>query len=154
MHVRVNIEIEGDTEEVGFLLAQLGETMLIGDDIDEIEDDSPSWWTPQRAEAFVRELTNPALQALGVIANHAPRITFREFQTSMGLTGRQLAGRLSSIGFTVARQAAPFPFVRDHYQKVYIIDEDVAALLRDATEAEMARRRDQPAQSRGGATDA
>jgi hypothetical protein len=148
VQVRVTIELQGEPDEVGLLLTQLGETMLVDSDEEEEEDDdddeSRMWWTPERAAAFVRELTPPALQALSVIASHPPRVTFREFQRRMGMSGPQLAGRLSSIGFTVARQGTPFPFLRDHYQKVYLIDETVAAVLRDATAAEMARRRREP----------
>ena len=151
MHVRVTIKLQGEPEEVGLLLTQLGDTMLghaVDDeeDEDEEEDDAESrlWWTPERAAAFVRELTLPALQAVSVIASHPPRITFREFQRRMGMSGHQLDGRLSSIGSTVARQETPFPILRDYYQKVYLIDETVAAVLRDATAAEMARRRNEP----------
>jgi hypothetical protein len=149
MDVRVTLELHGDPDEVGLLLTQLGETMLIGP-VEE-EDEGPAsdaesrvWWTPERAAAFVNELTPPSLQALSVIASHAPRITFREFQRRMGMSGAQLAGRLSSIGFTVARQGTPFPFVRDYYQKVYLMDETVAAVMRDATATEMAQRRNEP----------
>jgi hypothetical protein len=161
VHVRVTIKLQGEPEEVGLLLTQLGDTMLghaVDDDDeddeddedeedeDEEEDDAESrlWWTPERAAAFVRELTLPALQAVSVIASHPPRITFREFQRRMGMSGHQLDGRLSSIGSTVARQETPFPILRDYYQKVYLIDETVAAVLRDATAAEMARRRNEP----------
>jgi hypothetical protein len=124
--------------------------MLVGsleeeDEDEEADAESRVWWTPERAAAFVGELTPPALQALSVIASHAPRITFREFQRRMGMSGAQLAGRLSSIGFTVARQGTPFPFVRDYYQKVYLMDETVAAVMRTATAAEMAQRRSEPA---------
>jgi hypothetical protein len=157
MQVRVTVELQGEADEVGLVLTQLGETLLVGsiEEVDEDEDEdedeehetdaeSRVWWTPERAKAFVGELTPPALQALSVIASHPPRITFREFQRRMGMSGAQLAGRLSSIGFTVARQGTPFPFVRDYYQKVYLIDETVAAVMRDATATEMAQRRSEP----------
>jgi hypothetical protein len=149
VHVRVTVELQGEPEEVGLLLTQLGETMLGGSLEDEDQDQendaaSRAWWTPERAAAFVRELTPPALQALSVISSHPPRLSFREFQLKMGMSGQQLAGRLSSIGFTVARQGTPFPFLRDYYAKTYLIDEDVAAVLRDATVAEMERRRREP----------
>jgi hypothetical protein len=153
MHVRVTVELQGEPDEVGLLLTQLGETMLVGpleeeeDEDEESDAESRVWWTPERAAAFVGELTPPALQALSVIASHAPRITFREFQRRMGMSGAQLAGRLSSIGFTVARQGTPFPFVRDYYQKVYLMDETVAAVMRTATAAEMAQRRSEPAKA-------
>jgi hypothetical protein len=58
----------------------------------------------------------------------------------MGIPGLKLAGRLSSIGFAVARMGGPVPFVRDYYQRVYHIDPDVAAILREAIVAEEARR--------------
>ena len=149
MEVRVTVELQGEPDEVGLLLTQIGETILVGnveeeDEGEEADAESRLWWTPERAAAFVGELTPPALQALNVIATHAPRITFREFQRRMGMSGAQLAGRLSSIGFTVARQGTPFPFVRDYYQKVYLMDETVAAVMRDATATEMAQRRGAP----------
>jgi hypothetical protein len=149
LEVRVTVELQGESDEVGLLLTQIGETILVGsveaDEEDEENDaESRLWWTPERAAAFVGELTPAALQAVSVIATHAPRITFREFQRRMGMSGGQLAGRLSSIGFTVARQGTPFPFVRDYYQKVYLMDETVAAVMRDATAAEMAQRRSEP----------
>jgi hypothetical protein len=148
MQVRVTVELQGEPDEVGLLLTQLGETMLleeldVGDEDEQEQDEVESrlWWTSDRAAAFVRELTPPALQALSVIASHPPRLSFREFQRRMGMSGPQLAGRLSSIGFTVARQGTPFPFVRDYYQKLYIIDEGVATVMREAAAAETARRR-------------
>jgi hypothetical protein len=152
LRVRVIVELEGEPEEIGLVLSQLGETLAVANvgelevgEMDEVE--SRMWWTPQRAAAFVRELTPPALQALSVIASHPPRLSFREFQRRMGMSGPQLAGRLSSIGFTVARQGTPFPFVRDYYQKVYLIDDEVAAVLHDAADAETARRHDEARQS-------
>jgi hypothetical protein len=149
--MRVTVELQGQPEEVGFLLAQIAEAIAVADvrDVDVEESDeveSRMWWTADRAAAFVRELTPPALQAVNVIASHPPRLSFREFQRLMGMSGPQLAGRLSSIGFTVARQGTPFPFVRDYYQKVYLIDETVAAVLSEAAAAEIARRRDEPRQ--------
>jgi hypothetical protein len=149
LEVRVTVELQGEPDEVGLLLTQIGETILVGageeeDEGEETDAESRMWWTPERAAAFVGELTPPALQALNVIATHAPRITFREFQRRMGMSGPQLAGRLSSIGFTVARQGTPFPFVRDYYQKVYLMDETIAGVMRDATATEMAQRRSEP----------
>lgn len=142
MEVKVNVELHGEPAEVGMLLAQLGE-VLLGDELEEDEEAAnSSWWTPERALAFVRGLTDPALQALGIVADNAPRVSFRDLQRQMGMTGVQLAGRLSSIGFAVARQGSPFPFVRDYYQRAYYMDEDVARLMQDAIKAEAERRRD------------
>ena len=149
VQVRVTVELQGEPEEVGLLLAQIAEALVVAnvddpgvEESDEVE--SRMWWTADRAAAFVRELTPPALQALNVIASHPPRLPFREFQRLMGMSGPKLAGRLSSIGFTVTRQGTPFPFVRDYYQKVYLIDEAVAVVLREAAAAEIARRGREP----------
>jgi hypothetical protein len=149
VQVRVTVELQGEPDEIGLLLTQLGETIAGGslnneDEDQESEAASRAWWTPDRAAAFVRELTQPALQALSVISSNPPRLSFREFQRRMGMSGPQLAGRLSSIGFTVARQGTPFPFLRDYYAKAYLIDDAVAAVLRDATAAEMERRLREP----------
>jgi len=82
MQIRVSLELVGEPEEVGLLLAQIGET-IVGDEFDEDaklgdEIDAVAWWTPERAQAFVHELTGPALQALSVIASHPPRLSFRD----------------------------------------------------------------------------
>ena len=114
VQMRVTVELQGEPEEVGLLLAQIAEALVVAnvddpgvEESDEVE--SRMWWTADRAAAFVRELTPPALQALNVIASHPPRLPFREFQRLMGMSGPKLAGRLSSIGFTVhaARNAVP-----------------------------------------------
>ena len=137
MRVVVTFELQGTPEEIGPLLGQLNETIM-GAQSEEGPDSS--WWTPERAAAFVSGLTEPALGALRIIAEGAPRVPFAEVQRRMGIPGLKLAGRLSSIGFAVARMGGPVPFVRDYYQRVYHIDPDVAAILREAIVAEEARR--------------
>src|SRR5262245_55660331 len=127
MRVLVTLEIEGDSTEVGLLLGQLSESLLTAHQAEGETDDG--WWTADRAELFVRELTEPALRALQIIAQGAPRVEFRELQRKMGLPGPKLAGRLSSIGFAVARTGGRAPFVRDYYQKAYFMDVAVAKTL-------------------------
>jgi hypothetical protein len=136
MRVVVTFELQGSPEEIGPLLAQLSET-LTGTQSDE---EDATWWTPERAAAFVSGLTEPALSALRIITEGAPRVPFAEVQRQMGIPGLKLAGRLSSIGFAVARMGGPVPFVRDYYQRVYHMDPSVAKILREAITAEEARR--------------
>jgi hypothetical protein len=138
MEIVVKIEIHGEPEEVGSLLADLSGTLL--EQSPEQEAPGADWWTSERASAFVRELTGPALRALRIIAEGAPSVSFRHVQQQMGMKGLQLAGRLSSIGFAVARVGGPVPFARDHYQRAYYIDPGVAKILKDAAIREQARR--------------
>lgn len=137
MRVVVTFELQGTSEEIGPLLAQLSET-INGAQSEDATD--ATWWTPERAAAFVSGLTAPALTALRIIAEGAPRVPFAEVQRRMGMPGPELAGRLSSIGFAVARMGGPVPFVRDYYQRLYHIDPRVAKTLRDAIVAEERRR--------------
>jgi hypothetical protein len=153
MRVVVTFELQGTSEEIGPLLAQLSETINGAQSEDEAD---VTWWTPERAAAFVSGLTTPALTALRIITEGAPRIPFAELQRRMGMSGLELAGRLSSIGFAVARMGGPVPFVRDYYQRVYHIDPRVAKTLGEAIAAEERRRptgeriRTRPARSRRG----
>ena len=141
----MTLEIEGDPTEVGRLLGQLSESLLEGDQSEEETDDG--WWTADRAEMFVRELTEPALKALQIISQGAPRVEFRELQRKMGVPGPKLAGRLSSIGFAVARTGGRAPFIRDYYQKAYFMDADVAKTLVTAIDREIAERQGSPART-------
>jgi hypothetical protein len=143
MRVVVSFELQGTPEEIGPVLAQLSETINGAQSEEEAD---ATWWTPERAAAFVNGLTEPALSALRIIAEGAPRIPFAEVQRRMGMPGLKLAGRLSSIGFAVARMGGPVPFVRDYYQRVYHIDPEVAKILREAIVVEEARR--QPSEGR------
>jgi hypothetical protein len=146
MRVVVTFELQGTSEEIGPLLAQLSETINGAQSEEEAD---ATWWTPERAAAFVSGLTEPALGALRIIAEGAPRVSFAEVQRRMGIPGLKLAGRLSSIGFAVARMGGPVPFVRDYYQRVYHIDPEVAKILQKAIVTEEARR--QPSREHAGA---
>jgi hypothetical protein len=137
MEISVTIELKGEPDEVGLMLAQLGETLIGEETANKVD---ASWWTPEKAAAFVTDLTDPALQALALIADNAPNVSFRDVQREMGMTGLQLAGRLSSIGFAVARQGGPVPFVRDYYRRSYSMDPEVAEVLTEAIAKETARR--------------
>ena len=139
MRVVVSFELQGAPDEIGPVLSQLT-GILTGAQSEGNEEPDSDWWTPERAAAFVSGLTEPALAALRIIAEGAPRVAFAEVQRRMGMPGLKLAGRLSSIGFAVARMGGPVPFVRDYYQRVYHIDPQVAKILGEAIVGEMARR--------------
>ena len=141
MRVVVSFELQGAPDEIGPVLSQLT-GILTGIQSEGAVEEEPDadWWTEERAAAFVSGLTELALVALRIIAEGAPRIPFAEVQRRMGIPGLKLAGRLSSIGFAVARMGGPVPFVRDYYQRVYHIDPRVAKVLREAIIAEEARR--------------
>jgi hypothetical protein len=141
MRVVVSFELQGAPDEIGPVLSQLTGILTGAQSEREGEEEPDSdWWTPERAAAFVSGLTEPALAALRIIAEGAPRVPFAEVQRRMGIPGLKLAGRLSSIGFAVARMGGPVPFVRDYYQRVYHIDPRVAKILREAIVVEEARR--------------
>ncbi len=142
MQVSINLQLQGSLKEVGLMLAQLGELFFGEEEFD--EDVDGAWWTAERAAAFVEELTDTALQALAIIAEQAPKVSFRDVQQGIGMTGVELAGRLSSIGFALKRHGAPFPFVRDYYQRVYLMDEKLAALFRSTIATEFSRREMEP----------
>ncbi len=149
VEVKVTVEFRGDDlEEVGLLLVRL--RSLLDDEEQEQDDEqdaeaeadgNPTWWTPERAATFVNELTDPALRALAVIAEHAPKVSFREVQRQMMASGMPIPpGRLSSIGFAVRRLDFPFPFVRDYYQRAYQMDPRAAEVLKPAIQEELRRR--------------
>jgi hypothetical protein len=154
VEVKVTVEFRGDDlEEVGLFLIQLGSLLEKGVEDQEREDGqdgegeeelegNSAWWTPERAATFVNELTDPALRALAVIADHAPKVSFREVQREMMASGMPIPpGRLSSIGFAVRRLGYRYPpFVRDYYQRAYQMDTDTAEVLKPAIRNELRRR--------------
>jgi len=153
MRVVVSFELQGAPDEIGLVLSQLAE-IISGAQSEGAGEPDSDWWTLERAAAFVSGLTAPALAALRIIAEGAPRVSFAEVQRRMGMPGPELAGRLSSIGFAVARMGGPVPFVRDYYQRVYHIDSRVAKTLSEAIAEEVRRRpkgervRSRPARAR------
>jgi hypothetical protein len=139
MEVKVTIEVTGEQPQVSQFLAAM--SRLLQDDPKLTAEDN-SWWTEERAAAFVRALKPPALHALRIIASGAPKIGIPYVQREMKLAGLPLTpGRLSSIGFAVRRLGSPAPFIRDHYQRAYLMDTEVAEVLLPAIEEETRRRR-------------
>jgi hypothetical protein len=141
VEIKVTIELSGEPSEIGLMLAELG-GVLSGEALADGEDAGLEWWTADRAGALVRELTDPSLRALQIITDLAPRATFPEVQRRMSGHGLQLApGLLSSLGFAVRRLGYPFPpFVRDYYQRAYLMDEAIARVLRPVIAEEVGRR--------------
>jgi hypothetical protein len=140
MEIRVSIEVTGPPEEVGSLLGRLSEVLANGDELESSDTIQP--WTSDSAAEFVGELTDLSLQALGIIASHAPRARFVDVRRDMAKLGLTLTpGSLSSIGFAMRRLGyANPPFLRDYYQRAYLMDSDIAGGRRPATEKELHRR--------------
>jgi hypothetical protein len=138
MQIRVSVELTGTPEVVGLLLAQLSDVLTST----ESGDGGADWWTPERSGELVRELTDQSLQALAIITELAPRASFVDVKERMARLGLQLApGHLSSIGFAVRRLGYPAPpFVRDYYQRAYLMEEPVAQTLGEAIHKELPRR--------------
>jgi hypothetical protein len=149
VQVKITIEVTAEQSQiVPFLTAA---TRLFQDH-PRTADDAAAWWTAERAAAFVRTLKPPALHALRIIAAGAPRVAIPSVQREMGRAGVPMTpGGLSSIGFAVRRLGSPPPFVRDHYQRAYLMERDVAEVLLRAIEDETRRRRQLRDTSRDGA---
>lgn len=141
MEIKVAIELTGEPAEVGVTLAELA-AVLSGEPPASGEGADVGWWTDDRAAALVRELTDPSLRALQIITDLAPRASFAEVQRRMSQVGLRLTpGRLSPIGFAVRRLGYPEPpFVRDYYQRAYMMEEAIARLLEPAVADELRRR--------------
>jgi hypothetical protein len=141
VEIKVTIELTGEPSEIGIMLAELG-SILSGEAPADDDDADLEWWTADRAGALVRELTDPSLRAVGIITDLAPRATFSDVQRRMAGLGLRFApGLLSSLGFAVRRLGYPFPpFVRDYYQRAYLMDEAIARVLRPAIAEEVGRR--------------
>ena len=143
LHVKVTIELTGEGGRVSQFLDALRRVL------DEQPATPPgpgaadsSWWTPDRAATFVRRLKPPALHALRIIAESAPKVRVSVVQREMQRAGLPVTpGGLSSIGFAVRGLGSPPPFIRDNYQRVYLMDPSVATVLLGAIEDEYERRR-------------
>ncbi len=140
MQVKVTIELVGEESEIAPALFGLGQ--FLSGESPPTEEHESSWWTPERAEKFVRDLKPAALHALRVIAKGAPKAPIAHVQRDMKRLGFPLTpGGLSAIGFAVRRHESPAPFVRDGYQRAYVMDADVAQVFLTAIDTEIERRR-------------
>jgi hypothetical protein len=142
--VKVTIEVSGHSDEVVRILdavrAALAEEPAPQARVP-VRGTEASWWTPDRAAAFVRRLKPPALHALRTIAESAPSVRVSVVQREMKRAGLSMTpGALSSIGFAVRALGSPVPFVRDNYARVYRMDLAVAQALMPAVQAEHDRR--------------
>jgi hypothetical protein len=140
VQVKVTIELVGEESEIAPALVGLSE--LLSGVSQEPDEHESSWWTPERADKFVRDLKPGALHALRVIAAGAPKAPIAHVQRDMKRLGFPLTpGGLSAIGFAVRRHGSPAPFVRDGYQRAYVMDPEVAEVVLAAIEGEIERRR-------------
>jgi hypothetical protein len=139
VHVKVTIELSGEHTDLSPILAEL--SRVLSPDMLVSEAEPASWWSEDRARTFVHELKLPALVALQVIADGAPKARVAAVQHELKRLGfRMTPGALSSIGFASRRLNAPAPFSRDNYQGVYVMDSEVAAVIQGAVKEELDRR--------------
>jgi hypothetical protein len=138
----VTIEVSGDYTQLEPVLGELGR--LFGEQNVRVvgRASRSTEWDEDRAARFVAELKTPALVALRQIAEGAPKVGVAHVQAQMAKAGLPITpGTLSSIGFAVRRLGFPPPFIRDGYQRAYLMEPDVAGHLLTALDAEEKRRR-------------
>lgn len=126
MNMKVTIELDGTSEEVGDWLRQLPAGHA-GAKASVAEAD----WTPELADRLIERITEKARMALGYMAMHAPEITFSEIQNLMGMDGVKMGGVLASFGFA-ENVGLPRPYRVDRDRRRYYIDEGVAEIILDA----------------------
>ncbi len=133
MLVSVTIELSGEPDEVGATLAGIG-TVLPQEQAAEPPSEGTVWWTPERADELVRQITDNARLALKVICENAPQVPFDAVLDALGMDGISTGGVMASVGFAVRNMQAPNPLARNYARRVYLIDEQVAEVLRAALE--------------------
>jgi hypothetical protein len=126
MNMKVTIEVDGTSQEVGEWLRQLP---VARDGVSPAV--AAADWTPELADSLVERITDKARMALGYMAMHAPEITFSELQREMRMDGVKMGGVLASFGF--AKNAGlPRPYRVDRDRRRYYIDTGVAEVILDA----------------------
>jgi hypothetical protein len=132
MNIKVTIELDGTTAEVGEWLKRFGITDSEPYPIAVEAQPRPALASGEpstlQAERLVRRITKGAREALWHIANHAPEISFDELQAQMSVDGVQLGGIMASFGFA-ENVGLSRPFRVDKRNRRYLIDEEVAALF-------------------------
>jgi hypothetical protein len=136
MNIKVVIELDGTSSEIEEWLSRFGvarETTelrhhAVGMPALERGGDG---WSEDRAERLVRRITPMAREALYVMANESPSVSFGELQTQLGITGVQLGGVLASFGFA-ENAGFPRPYHVDKRNRRYLIEPEVAQLFINA----------------------
>jgi hypothetical protein len=133
MQVRVTIELQGEPDEIGTTLAGIG-TVLPQEQAAEPPTEGTVWWTSERADELVRQITDNARRALKVICENAPQVPFDAVLDALGMDGVSTGGVMASVGFAIRNMEAPAPLARNYGRRLYLIDSQVAEVLAGALE--------------------
>lgn len=132
LNIKVTIELDGPTSEVGEWLKRFGLTdtypVAVEAHARPALEAGGSELNVMRAERLVRRVTRGAREALWHIANQAPEISFEELQSQMDINGVQLGGIMASFGFA-ENAGLPRPFEVDKRHRRYLMDEDAAEVF-------------------------
>ncbi len=128
MQARATLELVGEADQVGGVLASIA-AVLPQEVVTEPSPDDEGWWTPERADQLVGQITDNARHALTVICENAPEIPFDSVLDALGMDGVATGGVMASVGFALRNMAAPQPLARNYGRRVYLIDSEVAEVL-------------------------
>jgi hypothetical protein len=129
LNVKVVIELDGNAEEVRGWLARLG--LPASDREVSLKSPYESVWSPALMGQLVERISGKARDALRVMAEGAPEVSFEQVQDALGVDGLGLGGVLASFGFA-ERAGLPRPYKVDKSARRYFMDEKVAQLALDA----------------------
>lgn len=87
------------------------------------------FWTPDRADSLVQEITDDSRLGLRAICEGAPEVPFDSVLTVLDCDGPTAGGKMGSITFATTRLGLDPPFSRNYPKRRYSIDPKTAAVL-------------------------
>ena len=128
--VKITITVEGEPEEVRAALRQL----VVSDTANQAEGVLTSGavleWTPDELRQLWNMIEPGARRILAALAERPDGYPFDALQQSLGMTGPNVAGRLSSVGHAMRRfPGKPHPVQRDYRTRQYTMDSTVAEAI-------------------------
>lgn len=151
---RLTVTVEGEAEEVREALLRLfggepagspdagaGSSLRPqppGDEEPKTPPEPPLPWTQEELARLWAYLTIPARRVLGEVAERPDGYRLEELEQALGSDMGRIGGNLSSVGHAMRRlyrvgdsYTKPWPISRDKYTRVYLMDEGVAASIRE-----------------------
>ena len=128
MQVRATIELIGEADQVGGALASIA-AVLPQETATEPSPVADDWWTAERADQLVGQITDNARHALTVICENAPEVPFDSVLDALGMDGIATGGVMASVGFALRNMEAPQFLARNYSRRVYLIDSTVAEVV-------------------------
>ena len=151
---RLTVTVEGEVEEVREALLRLfnGEPvgwgdpkpdsppgpLSVGDENPKPSPEPPLDWTNEELARLWAYLTDPARRVLGEVAGQPNGYPLADLERALGSDMRRIGGNLSSVGHAMRRlyrvgdaYTRPWPILKDGYKRVYLMDESVAASIRE-----------------------